>query len=263
MTCTKPGLRAATATPARRASILLGHRKSGAPIWWAGGAEGEVTAGEDDDDSDDDASAGGAESAADSWKPPTKEEWTNAEAARSKANKEAMQRRKWLQEHGIDPRTGKKVAADESDDVVPAADSAASGPSPADTKRALKEAADRAAAKTELKYRPALHKLAAKNALEEAGCDAGYRDLVLAGLDMSQVDVDDEGNVSGLDEQIADMKTRYPDVFKAKKTRAAAAPQAKTSGAEAVDGGNKITKPAKTSGDWRSKLMAQAGIDGD
>lgn len=261
MTCTKPGLRAATATPARHASILLGHRRSGTPIWWAGGAEGEVTAGEDDDEPDDEAGAA-AGPAADEWKPPTKEQWEELQVRHSKANKEAMNRRRWLTENGIDPRTGKK-ATDEPDDVVPAADSAASGPSPADTKRALKEAADRAAAKTELKYRPALHKLAAKNALEEAGCDAGYRDLVLAGLDMSQVDVDDEGNVSGLDEQITDMKTRYPDVFKAKKTRAAAAPQAKTSGADAVDGGNKTTKPAKASGDWRSKLMAQAGIDGD
>ncbi|WP_213451580.1 phage scaffolding protein [Rhizomonospora bruguierae] len=264
MTITEPGLRAATAHPAP-SLIVLGHRANGAPIHWAGGGDGEaVTAGEDDDtddDTGDDETAGET----DEWTPPTREQWEAAETARRKANREAMERRRLLQEHGIDPRTGKKTGAD--DDAAAPAEPAGSGQNPADIKRALKDAADRAAAKTELRYKPALHKLAAKNALDDAGCDPGYRDLVLAGLDMSQVDVDDEGNVSGLDEQITDLKVRYPAVFKqkaaTKRTQGTVPAGAKTSGADAVDGGAKPTKPAKSIGDWRSKMLAQAGIDGE
>lgn len=58
---------------------------------------------------------------------------------------------------------------------------------------------------------------AAKAALVEAGLSTGT-DRFLKMLDLSSVDVDDSGKISGLEDQIADLKADFKDILAPKKT---------------------------------------------
>jgi hypothetical protein len=59
---------------------------------------------------------------------------------------------------------------------------------------------------------------AAKTALVEAGLSTGT-DRLLKLIDLSSVEVDESGAISGLDEQIADLKEDFKDLFAPKQVR--------------------------------------------
>lgn len=64
---------------------------------------------------------------------------------------------------------------------------------------------------------------AAKSALLDAGITTGT-DRFLKMLDLSKVEVDDDGKVSGLEDQIEDIKEDFKDVLAPKKVRVKADP---------------------------------------
>jgi hypothetical protein len=62
------------------------------------------------------------------------------------------------------------------------------------------------------KFKTLFVNTAAKAALADAGLSVGT-DRFLKMLDLSSVEVDDSGNVSGLDDQIADLKEEFKDLL--------------------------------------------------
>lgn len=88
-----------------------------------------------------------------------------------------------------------------------------------DDDKVKREAAEAAAAETEAKYKKALVNASAKAMLAEAGLK-GKPDRFIKMLDLAEIEVDDDGDIVGLDDQIDSIKTDFPEVFDA-KTRAA------------------------------------------
>lgn len=72
------------------------------------------------------------------------------------------------------------------------------------------------------KFKTLFIESAAKTALVEAGVTTGT-DRFLKMLDLSSVDVDDSGAISGLEDQIADLKEDFKDIFAPKATKRPAA----------------------------------------
>lgn len=68
------------------------------------------------------------------------------------------------------------------------------------------------------KYKALFIQSAAKTALVEAGLSTGT-DKLLKLIDLTSVDVDDSGKISGLDDQIADLKEDFKDLFAPKQVR--------------------------------------------
>lgn len=68
------------------------------------------------------------------------------------------------------------------------------------------------------KFRDLYVKAAAKSALVEAGITTGT-DRFVKMLDLSSVEVDESGSVTGLEDQIADLKEEFKDVFNPKPVR--------------------------------------------
>lgn len=78
--------------------------------------------------------------------------------------------------------------------------------------RALLEARDQAAAEAVATTKAPLVKALAKVALQAAGVQSGTAKLVGL-LDLEKVDLDDDGELVGLDDQIEDLKTEFPNLF--------------------------------------------------
>lgn len=68
------------------------------------------------------------------------------------------------------------------------------------------------------KFKKLFVNTAAKSALAEAGLATGT-DRMLKLLDLSSVEVDEDGSISGLSDQIADLKEDFPDLFAVKPTK--------------------------------------------
>jgi hypothetical protein len=221
---------------------LLGY-VNGQPVWlFAGGDEPQV----EPDDTDD------ADDATDDWTPPTRDEWDRLQAAKKRASDESAARRKYLQQHGIDHRTGEKAGGDEPPPPAPAEPAPAPAVDRVALQREIQAAVQKAVAKTELKYKPALEKNAVKAALDDSGCDPAYRDLIRNSLDLTDVEYDDEGRAVGLDDQIAALKIQYPQVFSKKS---APTPR-RTGGAAEVDGGQRQPPPAAKKS-WMDQINDQ------
>lgn len=171
----------------------------------------------------------------DEWQPPSREEWEATNSKLKRANAEAAQRRKWLEEHGVNPRTGKR--ADEDDET---GDDDQEEQQPA--KRRNNTAARKAALR-EARLRTALVKTASKAALTDAGWNGKGGALITRLLELDDVDVDDEGNVVGLDAQIEEIKAELPDLFKRTRSRRtddeSGDRPVRRSGASAVDGADR------------------------
>lgn len=116
---------------------------------------------------------------------------------------------------------------------------------PADKDAAATEAAQAA----EAKYKPIVVKTAARGALAEAGLilpkgkEQAAIGKALKLLDMDEIDLTDDGDVEGLEEQIDELKGLYPELFARKGTRR-------------VDGADRGTSPAK----GQSSADALAGL---
>ena len=126
------------------------------------------------------------------WTAPTKDEWERTQKALAKANGEAKTRREEL-------ATLRKQGEDAST-------------------TASREAAEAA----EKKFKPVAVRSAAKSALLEAGLQGATPERVaklVRMLDIDALEIDDDGEVSGLTDQVAAVKKDYPELFTAQKQK--------------------------------------------
>lgn len=192
---------------------------------------------------------------ADDWAPPTREEWEAQQGKLRTATGEAAARRKYLREHGIDPKTGQKIQPDEPDPTTAAAakDAPPQGLSDADMKRAI----DKAVTETQLTGQRQMRTFAVgfNKALGEAGWNGTRLDSLMKLLDLDDVDIDD-GEITGLTEQLETLKAEWPEFFK--RTRSTSANSAGGSGqngapAAKVDTADKKAPPPEPKG-WAEQV---------
>lgn len=199
---------------------------------------------------------------ADDWTPPSREDYERLVEGKRKADAEAAARRKYLRQHGIDPKTGNKLNPDpelEPDDE-PAArkDDAPRGLTQAEIQRAV----DKAVTETQLKGTRQMRTFAVgfNKALSEAGWNGTRLDSLMKLLDLDDVDIDD-GEITGLSEQIDDLKRDWPEFFKRQRS-ANSSNGAGGSGqngvpAAKVDAADK-RPPAPEPKDWVERVARQA-----
>lgn len=151
------------------------------------------------------------------YEPPSAEEWARINRALATASAQAKQRKDRLAEIEAELEAERNAA-----------------PGPKDEK-ALREEIERA---SQEKYRAPAIRAAAKSALKEAGFQGTPGARVLAMIDMADCDVDSDGEVTGLDAQICEIKKDFPALFAApvaKPPRAPVGPHA------AGEGGRKLS----------------------
>lgn len=201
------------------------------------------------------------ETLADDWTPPTKEEWEEHQTKLRAASGEAASRRKWLRAAGYDPKTGEKIQKDPE----PEPDTRSSkdgdeprGPSPAEVKRQIEKAA------TEAELRGRRQTRALVTAVNAGLADSGWNGQRLGSLmkllDLDEVDIDEDGEVSGLAEQLDEIKREWPEFFK--RTRSTTANSNAGSGqngapAAKVDAADKKT-PEPEPKNWAEALARRA-----
>jgi hypothetical protein len=201
---------------------------------------------------------------ADDWTPPTREEWEAHQAKLRTASGEAAARRKFLRANGIDPKTGQKIEPDEPE-PEPAArpddkNDEPRGATPAEVKRAI----ERAAAEAELRGRRQTRSLVTglNTALSDAGWNGQRLSSLMKLIDIDDVEIDDDGTITGLDEQIAEIRTEWPEFFKRTRNPANPSSQAGGSGqngapAAKVDVADKPAPKPEPKG-WAETLAARA-----
>ncbi|MEV4604810.1 hypothetical protein AB0K15_46605 [Amycolatopsis sp. NPDC049253] len=122
--------------------------------------------------------------ATEEWTPPTKAEYEALQAKLSQTNAESAKRRVELKELQKQHET--------------------------DAEKTKREAAEAAAAL----YKPTAVKASARAALLEADAKTD-RVAALAGLlDVSKLDIDDSGGITGLEAEVKRVKAEYPEFFK-------------------------------------------------
>jgi hypothetical protein len=160
---------------------------------------------EDDTGSDDE------DETEEEYEAPDKDTWGKTTEALSKANNEA---KKWrLRAQGKDPKwTPAPPAKDDETEDKPAGPK----PKPVNVEQIRREAEEAALAKA----KPGLVRSAAKDALRDAGLvvpTGAKSEAALARafrlIDLEEVDVDEDGMVSGLEDQVRAVKRDYPELF--------------------------------------------------
>lgn len=223
----------------------------------------------------------------DGWTPPGREEFARIEGALKRANGEAAKRRNvgkvmkrlgiedgdldsWLLSRGLDPDTGQPigdavVGDDDGGNAVDGYERETEVDEPVDEPPARKRRDDREVVRQLIsaerrgeqkalnRLTPILAQQAAETALRAAGFDGdrGRLDMMLRFIDPAQVDVevDDDGfEVLGVDEQVAELREQFPELFgrdRSARRRTAADTGAGTDraarrrgGAREVDGGS-------------------------
>jgi hypothetical protein len=224
---------------------VLGYRADGRPIRpIAGGSEPAPEPAATGPEPDDEQEPG---TEPDDWTPPTREEWEAQQASLKRASAEAANRRKWLKAHGIDPKTGEKL--DPDPDPVP--DPAAPKPQdPAGAPQGLSEAEvkrlmDRAVAETQLKGVRQMRAFAVgfNEELAKAGWNGTRLGHLMKLLDLDGIDIDDDGEITGLAEQIEELKAEWPEFFK--RNRSTVAKPGGVSGQNGTPAGNVDTADKK------------------
>lgn len=148
----------------------------------------------------------------DDWTPPSREEYEKLVEGKRKADAEAASRRKYLRQHGIDPKTGNKVEPDEPEpEPATVKDDQPQGPSAAEIKRQIEKAATEAELRGLRKTKALVTGVNA--ALAEAGWNGQRLNSLMKLIDLDDVDIDD-GEITGLSEQIDAIKAEWPEFFK-------------------------------------------------
>lgn len=251
---------------------IVGYRVNGKPIYNIAGGDGRVEVVEDDDDDDTDATdvdeQDDAEDDKDKWVPPSKEDFDKLLAAKAKADSEAAARKRFLRDAGLDPKTGKPIPKREvkidlgfgddnaDDDDEPVQDK---GPSKEDLNRTAREVqrqVEREIAKAEQAERRRATALisAVPAALEEAGWNGRNMNRMLKLLDLDSVEVDSDGEVDGLKDQIDELRKDFPEFFKRQRMKEAVKEVADT---KTVGGGRKSAPASEEHMDFASRLKAQ------
>lgn len=228
------------------------------PVFYADGGDPAPTGDDpepaepDDDDPD----------PGDGWTPPTREEWEAAQAKLKTASGEAAARRKFLRAHGIDPKTGLKTQPDP--EPAPEPEPAAKGEPPqGPTKAEMQRAVEKAVTEAQLTGRRQMRTFAVgfNKALSEAGWNGTRLDSLMKLIDLDDVDFD-EGEITGLSEQLDTLKTEWPEFFKRVRNSAAPSNSGGSSGQNGappakVDTADK-KPPEPEPKDWAERLARQA-----
>lgn len=201
----------------------------------------------------------------DDWQPPTREEWEAHQAKLKSASGEAAARRKYLRQHGIDPKTGNKVNPDPEPEpqAEPAADpkdAQPQGPTQAEVKRQV----ERAVAEAKVEGLRAAKEMVSNvnSALEDLGWNGQRLGLVMQLANLDGLDADDK---EGIQEEFERVKGIFPEGFTpVRRTRSSANPSNGSGGsgqngvqAAKVDAADK-KPPAPEPKDWVEKLARQA-----
>lgn len=250
--------------------VPIGYRKDGRPIYPILGGSAAEDVDESDTDEEDEESEEDEDESEDTkskdgkWAPPSKAEWLKVQAALSKSNASAKQRREALaaataenqklrdEQASKDAEAERKALLDAQrpePDIGRKGKKAAAPPPaglPADvmtkaqvrqlTQQAAREAEERA----EGKFRGIAVNQAARAALSGAGVQSGNVARLVKLLDLDEIQIDDDGEiVEGLDEQIETLKSELPQLFKLpepeKKPRRAPAPRAQVADRQHVE----------------------------
>ncbi|MGW0575125.1 phage scaffolding protein [Streptomyces sp. NPDC002920] len=197
---------------------------------------------------------------ADDWQPPTREEYEKLVEGKRKADAEAASRRKYLRQHGIDPKTGEKATADEPEPEPVAKGDQPPGVSAAEVKRQIEKAAAEAELRSLRKTKALV--TGVNGALSEAGWNGSRLNSLMKLLDLDDVEVDDDGEISGLSEQIDAIKAEWPEFFKRTRQVSTASNSAAGSGqngapAAKVDTADKPAPKPEPKG-WAETLAERA-----
>lgn len=226
------------------------------------------------------------------WTPPTRAEWERLQEAMRRNNGQLMKQRlagKMLKRlgvdseeeltdrllaWGIDPETGNRFhdqQDDEHDDQDDNQDDDGERDDrrrPTRTREQLigeqRRAEQRGAARAEARYKPAVALFATSAALREAGWKGSNLALGLRMIDSDKIEIefDDAGEpiVYGLDEQIDEIRSDFPDLFRATngagEEKPARRPRARPGGARSVDGGER-PRPQPKPATWLQRADAQ------
>lgn len=150
-------------------------------------------AGDDDTQDDDTGSDSKAARAAmpgkpkAAWKPPTQAEFEAMQTKLSKVNAESAKRRTEIKDLRKQNET--------------------------DTERASREADERAQAR----YKPTAIKANARSALLEADARPDRVGAIVPLLKLDDLEIDEEGDVTGLDAEVTRIKATYPEFFKSEE----------------------------------------------
>jgi len=238
--------------------------------------EGEEEDDEEDDDGEDEDGDESAEGGA-----PTQQQLEDERLLRRRANHESQARRKLLEQLGVkfnrstgepsDPDYLERLyaaaatldgskhngnGAGREDDGSDEADSSTGrrGFSQDDVDRAVAREVTRAEARAEARYKPALARLALDSALRDAGWGGASADLAMRMLDLDEVDIDGD-EVVGIREQVEDLKTEFPSLFKAPRRRGG---DSARRGAEDVDGPDKRrSAPPPRRQSWEQQIASR------
>lgn len=263
---------------------VVGYRGDGRPIYnIAGGAiefegtdDADTRSGADDDDDDDDDDETEEE---DDYVPPTKEQWEKLVSEKKKVDSESAQRKRLLREKGINPKDGSPLkvtpklsalSTDDGDD-----DSGATTETP--VKRTVDSSEDaktlqkrlqremernlldqEAEVRKEERGRSKTLMSAIPEALNTEGWNGKAMPRILKLLDLDSLEVDEDGIV-GLDEQIVELKSDFPEFFKRTRMKDAAE---KVADRKTAGGGIKKTSPAKQDGSWAENIARALHSEG-
>lgn len=258
---------------------VVGYRSDGRPIYnVAGGSvsfestdddddKGRRNSSVDDDDDDDDDDDTEVE---DDWTPPTKEEWERVLAEKKKADSESAARKRLLREKGFNPKDGTPLkvtprltsTSEDDDDSSQKDDPKDTTRTPQDTfdAKALEKRLQRemernlldqeATVRKEERDRSRTLMSAIPEALNTEGWNGKAMPRILKLLDLDSIEVDEDG-VTGLDDQITELKRDFPEFFKRTRMKEAAE---KVTDRKTVGGGRKQTSPAKVDGTWAENI---------
>lgn len=248
---------------------IVGYRENGMPIYNIAGGSEDVTVGaSDEDDSDESVEDDNDDDDAketDSWVPPTKEIWEKTVAAKQKADSEAAARKRYLRDAGLDPKTGKPIEKPKLDidleddgDVVQQEETPKkdTGPSREKLEKLFERNLEREVAKTEQRVRSQVVPLisAVPTALDEAGWNGKNLSRMLKLLDLDAIQVDSDGDIEGLYEQVDELKKDFPEFFKRTRMREAVKDVADSS---TVGGGKKKAPASEEDQDWKTRMKNQ------
>lgn len=170
------------------------------------------------------------------WTPPSQQEWEQLQSEKVRASAEARDRRKWLMAAGFSPKTGERLPGMEEE---PAAVESPRDPQVAQqqapSQAELRRAVDKAVTETQLTGQRQMRTFAVgfNKALTEAGWNGTRLDSLMKLLDLDDVDID-EGEITGLSEQLSTLKSEWPEFFKRTRNSANPATMAGASGQNGV-----------------------------
>lgn len=217
--------------------------------WYASGDTDDGDTGDDNQDGDT-----GDDSGDDDWTPPTREEWEKAQDDKRRSDSEAAARKRYLRKHGIDPKTGEKVGAASDDDDAQDDKGQKDVTSKADIKRATDRAVAQAEARADQRMRGVVVGLYEE--LNKAGWNGRGLGRIVRLLDFDDIEIDEDG-ILGLDGQITELKSDFPEMFKRVRSNTAGSGAGGKSGGT-VDAADKQRGTDGKQASWAEKVAAAA-----